>query len=377
MILVSVCIPTFNHGRFLGAAIESILAQEYCELEVLVVDDASIDDTEAVVRQWTRRDSRVNYRRNSTNLGCFKNANECTREAQGNLLWVFQSDDICTDTRFLSRAVDAFVKTPSLAFFFSAFRLVDQEKRLLMEIVPQACDALLTGRQALYRILHSQCWPSATVMAASAFRRVGGYLEEIGMGNDIYTYLSLCLQGEVFYCSTIMVSARVHTASNTGAMGDQRFSSFDTPLVRFEADIAHDQELAALVQSVRRAFATPHSTMLRCPDHLRPVVASLVAKWNTQGARVVIYGASMHTAQLFEWTTLSEASIVAIADKDMTLHGSLLHGHPVISPADITGVGAEIILVSSQRYQEEICDELAKLPGTFEVETLYPRISHP
>lgn len=378
MSLVSVCIPTFNYGRFIGEAIESVLTQEYCELEVLVVDDASTDDTEGIVRQWVQRDSRVHYRRNPVNLGFAGNARECTRDAQGDLLWVFQSDDICTDTRFLSRAVEAFAKTPSLAFFYSAFRLVDQERQLLTEIVPQAHDALLTGRQALYRILHTQCWPSATVMAAPAFHRVGGYLEEIGMGNDVYTYLSLCLQGDVSYCATMMVSARVHAVSNTGAMGDHRFSTFDAPLARFEADIAHDQELVALVQSVRRAFATPHSTKLRCPEHLCPVVARLVDKWNMQGVRVVIYGASMHTAQLFEWTNLSEASIVAIADRDTTLHGSRLHGYPVIPATDVTKTGAEIILVSSQRYQEEICAELAQipgLPGTFEIETLYPRVS--
>ncbi len=375
MSLVSVCIPTFNYGRLIGEAIESILAQEYREIEVLIVDDASTDDTEAIVRQWSRRDPRVHYRRNSSNLGCARNATECTRDAQGDLLWVFQSDDVCTDTRFLSRAVEAFAKTPSLAFFYSAFRLVDQERRLLMEIVPQAHDALLTGRQALYRILHSQCWPSATVMAAPAFRRIGGYLEEIGMGQDVYTYLSLCLQGDVAYCSRIMVSARVHAVSNTGVMGDRRFATFDTPLARFESDIAHDPELVALVQSVRRAFATPHSTKLRSPEHLRPVVASLVDKWNTQGARVVIYGASMHTAQLLKWTNLSKALIVAIADRDTTLHGSFLHGYPVIPATDLTKVGAEVILVSSQRYQEEICDELAKLPGTYKIETLYPRVS--
>jgi FlaA1/EpsC-like NDP-sugar epimerase len=158
-------------------------------------------------------------------------------------------------------------------------------------------------------------------------------------------------------------------------MGDNRFSVLDKPLARFEADIAHDQNLVALVQGVRRAFATPHNTELRCSEYLCPVVASLVDKWNKDGARVVIYGASMHTSQLFEWTNLSDASIVAIADKDTTLHGSYFHGNPVIPATDITNVGAEIILVSSQRYQEEICDELVKLSSTFKIETLYPRVS--
>jgi len=373
MSLVSICIPTYNHGPFLEKAIRSLLAQDFRDFDLFVVDDASTDATGAIAREFARRDSRLHYRRNETNLGCTGNARECVREADGKLLWVFQSDDVCADPGFLSRAVEAFAATPGLSFFYSACRLVDADHRPILDYVPRPADALLTGREALYRLLHAPCWPSATVMSAEAFARVGGYREDLGMGNDFYTYLSLCLEGPVSYCARMLVDARIHASSNTGRLGDQLYSALDRPLAHFEARIGADPELAALVRGARRAYATPYPTSLRCREHLEPLVSGLVEAWNRAGAKVVVYGASVHTTQLFEWTPLARAAILAIADRDPTLHGTRQRGYPVIAPEAIRATGADVVLVSSQRYQEEICDQLAGLEGHCRLVTLYPR----
>jgi hypothetical protein len=195
------------------------------------------------------------------------------------------------------------------------------------------------------------------------------------MGNDFFTYLSLCRRGPVYYSARMMVSARIHETSNTGTLGDNLYAALDTPLALFEAQVASDPELVALVRSVRRAYATPHRTSLRCREHLEPLVTALVAEWNRLGTRIVVYGAAVHTAQLFEWTPLAHASILAIADRDPTLQGTRQWGYPVITPEAIRDTGADVVLVSSQRYQEEICDALAKLEGDFDLVTLYPRPS--
>jgi glycosyltransferase involved in cell wall biosynthesis len=374
---VSICIPTYNHAAFVGEAIRSLLAQEFRDFDLYVVDDASTDDTGEVVRALLAQDPRVHYRRNAANLGCLGNGRECVREARGSLLWIFQSDDVCTDPGFLARGVRAFQVYPDLSFFYSACRLVDQHGRTLLDYVPRPEDALLDGRDALFRLLHTPCWPSATLMSAERFHRVGGYRDDIGLGNDFYTYLSLCLQGPVCYCARMMVTARVHETSNTGRLGDELYSVLDGPLAQFEAAHQDDPELVALVRSARRAYRTPHRTSLRCREHLEPLVSGLVDGWNRQGERIVVYGASVHTAQLFEWTPLAQAGILAIADRDRTLHGTRLRGYPVIAPEAIGDTGAAVVLVSSQRYQEEICADLARLGGNFRVVTLYPRLDGP
>lgn len=59
--LVSVIIPTYNEGPTLGVAIQSIIDQTYKNIEILVVDDGSTDDTKNIVQEYTQKDSRVHY----------------------------------------------------------------------------------------------------------------------------------------------------------------------------------------------------------------------------------------------------------------------------------------------------------------------------
>ena len=81
--LVSVCIPTYNYGRFLGQAIESVLAQTWGDFELVVCDNASTDDTQDVVASF--RDERIRSYRNDANIGLFGNFSRCLELARGEL----------------------------------------------------------------------------------------------------------------------------------------------------------------------------------------------------------------------------------------------------------------------------------------------------
>ena len=66
---VSVGMPVYNGQRFLPQAIESILSQTFTDFELIIADNASTDDTEELSRAYVRRDRRVRYFRNETNIG--------------------------------------------------------------------------------------------------------------------------------------------------------------------------------------------------------------------------------------------------------------------------------------------------------------------
>ena len=72
---VSVCIPTYNYARFLGSAIESVIAQTFEDFELIVSDNASTDDTQAVIASYD--DPRIRAYRNDHNLGLFGNFSRC------------------------------------------------------------------------------------------------------------------------------------------------------------------------------------------------------------------------------------------------------------------------------------------------------------
>ncbi len=64
---VSVCLPVYNGEEFLGEAIESVLAQSFTDLELLIGDDVSTDNSEAIARKYAEKDKRITYWKNDAN----------------------------------------------------------------------------------------------------------------------------------------------------------------------------------------------------------------------------------------------------------------------------------------------------------------------
>ncbi len=94
---ISFCIPTYNHGRFLGAALESILSQALPDFEIVIVDGASTDDTPAVVAEYQLRTSAIVYRRMPVNRGVDPDIAEAVAVASGEYCWLMSSDDVICD----------------------------------------------------------------------------------------------------------------------------------------------------------------------------------------------------------------------------------------------------------------------------------------
>jgi len=79
---VSVLVPTYNYARFLPEAIESILAQEFTDYELIVSDDASTDDSADIIRPYAARDSRIRAEFHPANLGMVRTGTgACNRPA--------------------------------------------------------------------------------------------------------------------------------------------------------------------------------------------------------------------------------------------------------------------------------------------------------
>jgi glycosyltransferase involved in cell wall biosynthesis len=93
--LVSVHVVTYNQRDFIGDAIESALAQDYPNLEVVVSDDASTDGTDDTVREYARRyPTRVVAVTGETNLGISGNSNRCLRRCSGEYVAFLAGDDL-------------------------------------------------------------------------------------------------------------------------------------------------------------------------------------------------------------------------------------------------------------------------------------------
>jgi len=93
-IRLSICMPTYNFGRFIGDALESILRQAADDVEIVVLDGASTDNTSEVVRSFQARFPRLHYHRRDRRGGIDRDMAHAVELANGEYCWLFSSDDI-------------------------------------------------------------------------------------------------------------------------------------------------------------------------------------------------------------------------------------------------------------------------------------------
>ena len=123
--LVTVLVPSYNGAAFLREALDSILAQTYPNLEVILLDDASTDETPAIAAAYG---GRITYVRQPKNLGIYDNVNVGIERARGSLIATYHADDIYLPT--IVEAQVAYLEAhPEVGAVFCANILVDAQGR--------------------------------------------------------------------------------------------------------------------------------------------------------------------------------------------------------------------------------------------------------
>jgi glycosyltransferase involved in cell wall biosynthesis len=125
-VLISVCLPVRNAGDRVSSVIESVLAQDHTDLELVISDNASTDDTEDVCRKLAATDDRIVYVRQSENIGLNNNFNSLLHRARGTFLrWV--SDDDWLAPTCLSRCRDEFLADDRLVLVTMGSEFVHED----------------------------------------------------------------------------------------------------------------------------------------------------------------------------------------------------------------------------------------------------------
>ncbi|MEZ2741680.1 glycosyltransferase [Paenalcaligenes hominis] len=122
--LVSVIIPSYNHGRFLHQTIQSVLGQTYSNLELIIIDDGSKDDSWAMIQAAAANDSRIRAY-HQANQGAHAAINRGLALAQGEFLCILNSDDRYVPER-LARLVEL-ATTEHVDFIATGLRLIDAD----------------------------------------------------------------------------------------------------------------------------------------------------------------------------------------------------------------------------------------------------------
>jgi len=281
--LVSICIPTFNGSQWIEKALRSALAQSYEPVEILVVDDHSIDNTVDVVRSF--KDERVRVITNEIRQGLAGNWNQCVRLARGGLIkFLFQDDAFypqCVETM-----VQVFNKYPQLGLVHARRELVfesDAPTELARELLNEYSELHLkfervgpigNGRdlfvQHLERRLYQCCVaePPSTLIPKAVFARLGLFNTRMHQACDIEMWLRIMFFYDIGFVDEKLLIFRVHgksaTAANrmTGKADYDRYWLLEGLLNHQEIRSAHP-EISTwrddLLRRYRKSFIRPTS----------------------------------------------------------------------------------------------------------------------
>ena len=180
--LASVIMPSYNTGRFLAETIESVLAQTYQNWELIIVDDCSGDDTEAVAAKYLS-DSRIRFLRNEENSGAAVSRNRALREAKGKWIAFLDSDDLWHPEK-LEKQI-GFMKANGYAFSYTGYEEIDEASQPLGRWVSGPARISRTG-------MFCYCWPGCLTVMYDAEAVGLVQIVDIKKNNDYAIWLKVC-----------------------------------------------------------------------------------------------------------------------------------------------------------------------------------------
>jgi len=205
--LVSIILPTYNRSAFLRATLESVFAQTFDSWELIVADDGSEAETQALLRSYSCPRVKILWLAHTGNPATVRN--QGLKEARGEYIAFLDSDDMWLPQK-LEEQIASLCLHPSCGWSYTRFVPVDEFGNLLTGARARPTPALagwiledLVSEQTLLAT-------SSVVVRRELLERIGGFDCELPVCEDLYLYVRLALQSEIDVIDRPLVHLRRH-----------------------------------------------------------------------------------------------------------------------------------------------------------------------
>lgn len=200
--LVTIVTPTFNQAGFVAETIESVLGQTYPNIEYIVLDDGSTDDTRRVLEPYRSRATIESHQ----NMGQARTLNKGWTMAKGKYLAYLSSDDVLYPEA-IAELVSALEADPGRVCAFPDCDLIDEQSRVIKRNVCRPFDlGDLVVKQECY------IGPGA-LFRRDAFEKAGGWKAELRLAPDREFWIRLAAHGKFHFLSNTLAGYRMHPRS--------------------------------------------------------------------------------------------------------------------------------------------------------------------
>lgn len=267
---VTIAIPTYNRVAFLRQALDSALAQIYPNIEVVVSNNASTDDTVKLLASYG--DERLKVIHQASNIGMMGNWDACLAAAAGDFFLLLSDDDVL-ETHAISELIAGFCnEKPSdihastscsineeIGMVWCAAGIINENNIVLrnsrkapeMEDTFSAISGFFSNKR--------ETFPCSILLRTSDIRQAGGYAaSQLTLIADAYVWMACCLRRKhVRYVDKCLTNYRVHTDSGTTNVTIEEWLHNNTGLARFCVEYYQslgEQQKAAIIKKLTNAY---------------------------------------------------------------------------------------------------------------------------
>jgi glycosyltransferase involved in cell wall biosynthesis len=263
---VSVGLPVYNGANFLRASINSILAQDFTDWELIITDNASTDDTEAICRDYAARDARVRYVRNESNIGASGNYNKCFQLSRGSYFRWQAHDDECHPA-MLRRCVEYLDAAPTrVAMVYPRGELIDSTGKTITPVLDHIDSHDSRPHRRLARLLWdlNMCDPVFGLIRSDHLRRT----QLIGpfFGADYILLGELAMLGEIHELPEVLFRLRAHEKRSVKANAKRNDLAawYDPSLARKKLVLPNWDRMAWEMFKSAKGFPLPLPEKVKC-----------------------------------------------------------------------------------------------------------------
>jgi glycosyltransferase involved in cell wall biosynthesis len=231
--LVSVVVPAYRHARFVGHALDSLLDQTYGNIEVILLDDQSPDETYQLIRAWSerlnveRRFRRIIAKQNEINLGAHDSINRGIALAEGEFITILNSDDAYASHRIESLVSAS--KETGARLLFSGVRVINESGEWTMQPglaaeLESAVDFASSCPSVSFALLKKNiaCSTGNLFFTRTLFEEVGPF-RPFRYCHDWDFALRASLVTEPILLTEVLYDYRIHEANSFAALKIEKF----------------------------------------------------------------------------------------------------------------------------------------------------------
>ncbi|MFH1292397.1 MAG: glycosyltransferase [bacterium] len=198
---------THNRANHIAWAIASVRSQSLTDWELIIIDDASTDDTKAVVQEFLNQDQRIRYIKNEKNLGISNSRNLALEKARGQFIAVLDSDDIWCYNEKLQKQYDFLSQNPEYVLVGGGVIQIDEQGVERKRYLNPCKDSTIRKK-----FLAKNPFAHSSVMySRNLALELGGYKKELGIGEDYDLWLRMGKKGKLANLNDYLLKYRIHS----------------------------------------------------------------------------------------------------------------------------------------------------------------------